>query len=339
MPCAPAPVRPRVSVVLAAYNAGAFIDASICSILTQTFTNFELIVVNDASTDGTLALLQSYTDKRLKIIDLKQNVGAAEAINQGVKHACGEYLARMDADDLCHPERLAKQVAYLDAHPNVGVVGTRYHKLFESGRTRKALTPTDDATLQFRALWELPFCHPTLMFRKCVLDDLKLSCNAADGPAFDVIFVQKLLGHTTFACLPDYLFTYRVHSGGLSKRAKGDKIPRLAEAAVATVARVLGWHGQQLETLHTAITLYHRGEDKDTPEHAEMVFNTLKQLAADCVKNNPTGLAAVRQNLDETFLKMLLALKLRGLILATRHPWQSVRSIMQLPRLLAIWMS
>src|SRR5215510_6043019 len=105
-----------VSVLMPAYNAERFIRSSVRSVLSQTFTDFELIVVDDHSTDATPELLRSFSDHRLRVIRMEHNLGVVGAINRAAREARGRYIARMDADDISMPTRLAKQKAFLDAN-------------------------------------------------------------------------------------------------------------------------------------------------------------------------------------------------------------------------------
>ena len=115
----------KVSVVMPAYNAEKYIRQAVDSILSQTFTDFECIIINDGSTDNTLSILQSYNDKRVEIIS-RGNAGIVASINEGISIAKGMYIARMDADDISLPTRFAKQVEFLDINKNCVVVGSMY---------------------------------------------------------------------------------------------------------------------------------------------------------------------------------------------------------------------
>jgi glycosyltransferase involved in cell wall biosynthesis len=125
----PARAAKLVSVVMATYNGERFIGAAIDSILAQTHSNFELIVVDDASTDATSGILAAFTDPRLRVIHSPANNGVARARNRGFDCARGDYIALLDHDDLSHPTRLARQVEYLETHPGIVLVGTLTQQL------------------------------------------------------------------------------------------------------------------------------------------------------------------------------------------------------------------
>jgi glycosyltransferase involved in cell wall biosynthesis len=115
---------PQVSVIIPVYNGAADVAMAIDSILTQTFTDFELIVVNDGSTDRTAAVLKAVSDPRIRIVD-RENAGIATALNHGIALARGKYIARLDHDDRAKPTRLEKQFRFMEVNPDYAMVGTR----------------------------------------------------------------------------------------------------------------------------------------------------------------------------------------------------------------------
>jgi hypothetical protein len=163
---------PPVSVVMPIYNAQRFGPAAIESILHQTFTDFEFIIVDDCSTDQTPDLLQAYqqADSRIRVIRLGHNQGATAALNRGCQEMVGHYIARMDADDISLPDRLEKQVAFLDAHPEVGVVGCWIQNMDASGQIDRVVRlPAQNGLIKWLMLFFSPFAHPTVMMRREVL--------------------------------------------------------------------------------------------------------------------------------------------------------------------------
>ena len=168
------PARPKVSVLLPVYNEERFLEQAAESILRQTESSFELITVDDGSTDGSRALLERLAarDRRIKLLH-QPHKGIVAALNRGMRQASGRYVARMDADDLSHPERLRLQAGYLDLHPDIGMVGSRVEYLGDAARNRglavfvewsNSLTESRDIEL-YRFV-ETPFVHPSVMFRR-----------------------------------------------------------------------------------------------------------------------------------------------------------------------------
>ena len=177
---------PVVSVVLPVHNGADLVSDAIKSILDQTYRDFELIAINDGSTkDNTAAVLDQVAataaDARLRIVHLERNRGLAATLNHGIALARGRYIARPHHDDISLPRRLAAQVAYLEAHPQCGLVGTRAEIRGRNGPGgRYHDHPTDNATLQFDLLTNNPFVHSSVMIRRSALDAVGVYATSAD---------------------------------------------------------------------------------------------------------------------------------------------------------------
>lgn len=166
--------KPLVSVTMPAYNAEHYIGRAIESILNQSFKNFELIIANDASTDGTLAIIRKYQrkDKRIRIINNKKNLQIAASLNKSVSQARADVIARMDADDVSMPTRLEEQYKILKQYPKVAIVGTDIIVVNKKGiqvSTREY--PTSDVAMKKIMYRYSPFAHPVVMFRKNVFEE------------------------------------------------------------------------------------------------------------------------------------------------------------------------
>lgn len=165
---------PIVSVVMPVYNGEPFLAEAINSILTQTFREFELLVINDGSTDRTADILERFqhSDTRIRV-QHQENHGVVAARIRGCTHAHGRYIACMDADDISLPERFTQQVTYLDAHPEVGVVGGWIQIIDLQGRqsvvTRYA---TEPAVLRWQLLFQSPLCHSVSMMRRVLIEEV-----------------------------------------------------------------------------------------------------------------------------------------------------------------------
>lgn len=166
--------RPRVSVLLPVYNEDRFLQQAVQSILRQTEPNFELIVVDDGSTDDSRAIVERLAagDRRIKPIR-HPHTGIVAALNRGMLEASGRYVARMDADDLAHPRRLELQARYLDRHPSIGLIGSRVEYLGDARRNRGLAlfvkwsnSLVDSRDIELYRFVETPFVHPSVMFRR-----------------------------------------------------------------------------------------------------------------------------------------------------------------------------
>ena len=217
---------PRVSVIMPAYNAEKYIAQSMDSILGQSFRDFEFIVLNDCSKDRTEEIILSYGDPRIVYLKNEKNMGVAATLNKGLAVAKGEYIARMDADDISMPERLDMQVAYLDAHPDAAVVGTNLERFSEGMPTEPRCFSAVPAQMKVDLLFSCGLAHPSVMMRRRAIEDVggydmefegledyELWCRTAEK--YDVTVV------------PQMLFRYRVHPGQVTKNPSEKYLSRM----------------------------------------------------------------------------------------------------------------
>lgn len=214
----------HVFVLLPFLNAAATLDAAIASIAAQSFRDWELLLIDNASADESRPIAQRWVERDSRITLLQEpRIGIAHALNAGLAHAQGTYIARMDADDISHPDRLAKQVAHLDAHEELGVLGARtaFASTMEESRGMRAfvewqngiITPHEHYVKRFV---DAPLAHPTVMFRR----ELVQAHGGYDtGPLpEDHELWLRWMGHgVRFAKLPDELLTWNDHAQRLSR--------------------------------------------------------------------------------------------------------------------------
>ncbi len=211
-------MSPLVSVVLPVYNGAADLPKAIDTILTQTFADFELIVIDDGSSDGTAAVLRALRDPRVRAVH-QDNTGLAATLNRGTALARGRYIARQDHDDWAMPTRLEKQVAFLETHQDCALVGTRAEIWAGDRKTGRAHDhPTDNAALQFELLFDNPFVHSSIMLRKSALDAVGgYSTDRSRQPPEDYELWSRVARHYQVANLPERLTVYREVPGSLSR--------------------------------------------------------------------------------------------------------------------------
>jgi glycosyltransferase involved in cell wall biosynthesis len=167
---------PKVSVVMSVYNGERHLKEAVDSILCQTFKEFEFIIIDDGSTDGTPKILEEYLgkDQRIEVLH-QENAGLTRSLNRGIALVQGGYIARMDADDVAFPERLEKQVDFMHKNPEVGLLGTTYYEIDgNSNRIGKKVFPTSDDELQKTLIKYNPFSHASVIIRKETLDKVGL---------------------------------------------------------------------------------------------------------------------------------------------------------------------
>jgi glycosyltransferase involved in cell wall biosynthesis len=199
---------PRVSVVMPVYNVAPHVEATISSVLAQTFTDFELLVLDDCSTDGTAAVVQAMRDPRIRFIQNARNLGRAGTDNAALPYVRGEYIAKMDGDDLCHPERLARQVAYLDSHPDVNVMGAWMQNFGASTYLNRY--PTTPAAAQVLTLFTLPTGNPSVMLRTRLFREQGMTYDGSLRQTEDYDFFARYVRALRIATLPEALIQYRV---------------------------------------------------------------------------------------------------------------------------------
>lgn len=178
---------PKVSVVMSVYNGSCYLREAVESILNQTFTDFEFIIIDDCSTEPQVGeILSQYEqqDQRIKLLQNETNLGLTKSLNKGLAKAQGEYIARMDADDISLPQRLAEQVAYMESNPEIVMIGTGVSYINESGESVGSYVPSDNkALLNWQFLFRNPLRHSTIMWRRKFVSqevgdyDVSLNCS------------------------------------------------------------------------------------------------------------------------------------------------------------------
>ena len=206
--------NPRVSVVMPAFNAAIYLAEAIESILKQTYRDFEFIIINDGSTDLTSEIIKSYQDLGpIRLIEFETNRGLANALNEGINNACGEYIVRMDADDVAVKDRLQLQVEFMDSHPSIGASGTLAQTM-NSGLLNQVMSPN---LLKAHLLLDNPLVHPTMILRTSILQRNHF---LYDGFVEDYRLWVKLSKVTLMAVLPEVLLYYRLSGDQFSVRCK-----------------------------------------------------------------------------------------------------------------------
>lgn len=208
----------KVSVVMPCFNAAKYINKSIESILKQTYTNWELIIVDDGSTDESLQIMKQYAsvDKRIKIITNYERKGPGGARNIALRACSGNYIAFLDADDIAKPKRLEKEVAFLDCNKDYGAVGGQAQILGMNDHISGVSScPTAWSDIQKSIFFKNPFINSSMMFRKCIVDKYKLSFDESLRMGEDYLFWINMCGHCRIQILKENLIVYRVNDFGL----------------------------------------------------------------------------------------------------------------------------
>jgi glycosyltransferase involved in cell wall biosynthesis len=208
---------PEISVIMSVYNAGEYLAEALESILSQSFSDFEFIITDDASSDGSLKILEKYSRKDDRILLLRNqfNVGLAENLNKMIGISKGRYMARMDADDIAFSKRFEEQIKFLNKHKEIGVLGAQILP-FGKNKVKMFKAPLTHEEIKACLIFSNPMMHPTVMFRKSLFEDngLRYKENLRTSQDLDLWF--SMIKMTRFANLPEILLRYRIENSSSS---------------------------------------------------------------------------------------------------------------------------
>ena len=232
---------PKVTVLMAVYNGERYLREAVESVLCQTFQDFQFLIINDASTDNTRDLILSYDDARIVLVDNKHNAGQTRSLNRGLELSAGQLIARQDADDISEPERLAKQVAFLDRRPEVALLGTWYKEIDLEGTVlggRKL--PCDTTDIRWSLLFFCPFVHSSVMFRKSVVSEQIGFYNEALAYSQDYELWHRIARRFPVANVPEPLVRLRATPWSMTA-TYGDRVHEGHRIRVVKIEQLLGW--------------------------------------------------------------------------------------------------
>jgi glycosyltransferase involved in cell wall biosynthesis len=230
---------PLVSVLLAVSDGERYLRTALESVLRQSVTDLELLVVDDGSQDSTPAILGEVADPRLRVLQNDQRLGLAASLNRGLEEARGRYVARLDADDVALPRRLERQVARIRSSPGIGVVGSAVLELTDAGRPGDLhVMPSGPAAVRWASLFSSPFFHPSVLTDRRLLDEHVLRYDPSYLESEDYDLWTRLLSVTDGDNFAEPLLLYRVHAGQASKARRGIQRDFQREIALREIARV-----------------------------------------------------------------------------------------------------
>lgn len=205
--------EPRITVLMSVYNAELYLDECIISILNQTYSNFILFIIDDCSTDSSLKIINTYTDKRIFLIQNKENIGLTKSLNNAIKDIRTEFIARIDADDVCLENRLLLQLNFLDKNIDYGIVGSSGYKINNlSQHIGEIVVPTEN--LKERLFFKNTFIHSSIMIRTDVIK--KYLYNEKLKYAQDYYLWIKIAQNHNIANIDEKLIKYRIHKKSVS---------------------------------------------------------------------------------------------------------------------------
>jgi hypothetical protein len=231
---------PTVSILMTVLNVENYVDRAISSVLDQTYKDFELIIIDDGSTDNTWAIVSAYAaiDTRIVALCNEQNLGTSCALNKGLELVRGEYITRQDGDDLSMPQRLAMQVDFLSTHPKVGAVGTAISIIDDKDElVATRILPATNDEIQQTLLDYMCFCGPTLLVRARHLHDMRFTFDRELSYSEDYDLCLRLAEVTELANLIEPLYLYRQHSNSVSYQKRYQQMFRKAVALERAIHR------------------------------------------------------------------------------------------------------
>lgn len=296
------PNAPLVTVLLAVHDGQPFVRAALASVLGQTMSDLELLVVDDASSDGTPEVLASIDDPRLRILRNDEQSGLAASLNRGLDDARGIYVARLDADDVALPRRLEEQLAGIRAAPDVAVLGSAVVDLDDGWRIGRAhAMPVGPASVRWAALFSSPFFHPSVLLERAVFERSGLRYDTTFEESEDYELWSRVLDVSQGDNLPQPLVLYRVHAEQASRRRRDlqrrDQL-RVARRQIAEVAPSLG--PEQIErawAVGAGEPLPEDAVDDAIDAYLELVEAFEERWGADARADAAAGLARLARRL------------------------------------------
>lgn len=252
---------PEISVIMPVYNGEPYIGETIDSILNQTFTDFEFIIVNDCSTDKTLNTLKSYKDERIIILENETNLGASKSGARGVQYARGKYLAITDADDVSRLDRFQIQVDYLKANKDIAVIGSRY-KILHSTEVKDVVTTPEEIAIKL-FLGQNCIGHSTVMMAKDKLEAFGLGYNQDNNVCHDFELWTDVSKKLKILNLPDYLIEYRVHDNQLSNQRVNERLAHLKRVIFGNLSASFPELDTPAKRSHMLFLGFEKGEFED----------------------------------------------------------------------------
>lgn len=284
-------MTPTISVLLPTFNDSLYLHDAIDSIMHQSLEDYELLVIDDSSTDNTAQIISGFQDPRIKVIQNEKNLGLAASLNKGLALAQGKYIARMDGDDISFPDRFERQIDFLNEHPDVFILGCNTIRIDADGNfIDKSDYPNSDALIRYSLFFRNAIAHPTVMMRSELFNKHNYSYNLFDsGQDFDLW--TRIPNEHKFWNLPDFLYYHRRHSKSITSTKDTKSLEKPFESRQKYIERITG----------KSLTLQQVAMIK-TPQDLDNINDAKKVLDA-LVKFTKTALRWCSMNNDKKFIK------------------------------------
>ncbi|MDF9801100.1 glycosyltransferase involved in cell wall biosynthesis [Catalinimonas alkaloidigena] len=227
--------QPLITVIMSVYNGLPYLRDAITSILHQSFSDFEFLIIDDASTDESVNVINSYNDSRIQLYQNQSNIGLTASLNKGLKLAKGKYIARMDADDISEHTRIEEQISLMEKHADIGLCGSWYQII--DGRVIKK--PITHEEIMLGMLRRNPFGHSTIMIRASLLNKHKLIYNENFTSSQDYDLWSRIVEHTKAYNIPKVLVKYRLHTNQVSVKKEKEQLKNESKIKKQILQKVL----------------------------------------------------------------------------------------------------
>ncbi len=267
---------PAVSVIMSVYNGEAYLREAIDSILNQTFTDFEFLIIDDTSTDGSAEITKSYNDDRIKLVINTENIGLTRSLNKGIDLAKGRYIARMDADDISVDNRIKLQFEYMEANKDIMVLGG-YYKFISNGKISTEL-PLKYNEVKLFALTQCPIAHPTAFIKKTVFYEYAFRYDTSFAFAQDYDLWTRILELGKIENLPEVLLHYRTHQGQVSSTQNAKQTEYSNKIRLRQLEKLISFDGKLYTTDFAVRALVKYGWDEITSDNMVKVSLLLQDI-------------------------------------------------------------
>lgn len=212
-----------VSILIPVFNAEKYLAEAIESILNQSYSDFEFLIINDGSNDKSEEIILSYSDQRIRYIKNESNLKLIKTLNKGIQICKGKYIVRMDADDISHPERIQKQVEFMESNPDIGICGSWFETFGEVDTSIVRYKETHDEIMT-KMLYQCHLCHPSIILRREIFDDPDMYFDENYPHAEDYDFYLKVSKKWKFHNIQEAILKYRIHNESVSNKNKSIQI-------------------------------------------------------------------------------------------------------------------
>ncbi|MBT5828641.1 MAG: glycosyltransferase [Candidatus Latescibacteria bacterium] len=324
---------PELTVLMAVYNAEAYLREAIESILDQTFTDFEFLIINDGSTDASKAIISKYKDPRIHLVNNAQNMGLTSSLNRGLALTTTPLIARQDADDISHPHRLEKQVDFLNKHSNIALVGSQGYNFYTTGKKKEFMyRALEDLSIRWEFLFYNSFIHTAVMFRRDTMYTELGGYDETVNYCQDYELWSRCMRKYEVANLPDALIHRRIHDASMTSTMQEN---RLSESL-----RVGQYHLQTLfgtnpfnDTYAKLLTFLQTQNQEQFAQHYQTFFELLAHYKTQNQHHQTS------HDFSKTVLRQYIRMisqvqnknRLQGLQMVLKTPQNTPRSLFSLP--------